>query len=1237
MAAVGRWLVEVAAAAGKEEVGPSRPGKRNRVRAHDGAFETFPYFYRQMAREVEVEGEVGGMADLACPADLCDILCAASAAEALQVLAGRYMSEGALRGYVKAKLRAWSGERGTMEELRRLVGVAKSQAAVRGIRPAVLLGEFWAAVPPGLKERFNWLALGGEAYQDFAILEKFAELAASGEDNDDRRPGARSEGRGRPGEGPQGMRYGAREGERREARCFLCLEAGHLARDCRDGVRCFSCGGLGHRAVECISSNKLASPYITPRLEFGLVQGDGDEIVVLLDREGESCALLVDTGSRFTLLRSADWEALKLPEKRLKTAGGADLRCKGPQVVAFGRAGKRFQVPVFWNQSWSILGRDFLRKYKAQIDVVGRRVEFLAADAEVTSTGGETLPEVLEEFADIMTGFGKTALVQHSIQTVPGRIVCVDNRRVPRALKPKIREHLDELLREGVIQECSGEWRSPILPIKKKDGSMRLAIDYRELNAITKKDVSPIPRIDEIIEQVGGAKVFTKLDLTKGYYQVEVRKEDREKTAFVFDDKLFCFNRMPFGLTTAPQTFQKLMNKVIEGVASARCYLDDVVIFSATAEEHVGHVRCVLARLRKAGLTLNKRKCEFAVTKMEFLGHFIEGGKLKPAGDKLARIKSWAQPSSGKELRTFVGFANYLRKFVKEFSILMAPLNRMQGSKQFVWTPECARSFEAVKNAIADVKFLYIPTASNEFVVTTDASGEGMGGSLHQVVAGERRLIEYFSKGFSDAQKRYSTIEQEATAIVFAFEIWRYFLLGAKVLVETDHKPLQWLLSKKDLPSKLGRMALKLQEFDIQGITHVKGVDNVFADALSRVQVAVLEETDSEQGWTEKMHEHRRRDPKNFRLDRTGRVFFDGRLYITSPAQVEQILKEVHDGAGHFGVYKVQEAIRKRFFWPSWQRHVRAYVKQCERCITMKSDREPTRERLQPLVSERPLERVHVDVCGPLSTSGGCRYILVMQDAFSKWLWGVPVRDTKTSTLVRAIRAGFEETGWPGGVTTDAASQFQSAEFKRFCQDRNVEVHYTSVNHHLGNGLVERAIQTLEKMLRTSGEQRDWARRVRGCVDAYNNCVHHSTGVAPAALLLGRDRAEPVDQRFELPERHVASNVWEVAAGNLRKCRQRMERAYNMACRQGEAVRVGDRVAWHTLAQAVGTSKKLNQRWRGPFQVIEREGVMALVKGRSEREVWLHVNHLKRWLGPTTTLDVLRGRGRPRLEEGGEE
>ena len=397
---------------------------------------------------------------------------------------------------------------------------------------------------------------------------------------------------------------------------------------------------------------------------------------------------------------------------------------------------------------------------------------------------------------------------------------------------------VEDMLTQNVIQLSHSPWASPVVLVKKKDGSMRFCVDYRCLNSVTKRDVHPLPRIDDTLDVLSGARYFTTLDLASGYWQVAMDPNDKEKTAFITHSGLFEFSVMPFGLCNAPATFQRLMETVLEGLARKQCfvYYDDILVISSTWEEHLQNLELVIERLKKAGLRLKPKKCAFARQKVTYLGHVISEAGISVDPTKIEKIQSYPIPVGLKPLRQFLGVASYYRRFTPQFSKIAEPLYALtRKNTPFVWTSSCQAAFEKLKELLITPLTLAFPNFELPFILETDASGVGLGAVLSQQQGSgptSCRPIAYASRTLQKHERNYGISELEALAVVWATKYFHAYLYGHQRKVFTDHSALKSLLNTPHPSGKLARWGLALQELDLQ-IEYCPGKQNAVADALS--------------------------------------------------------------------------------------------------------------------------------------------------------------------------------------------------------------------------------------------------------------------------------------------------------------------------------------------------------------------------------------------------------------------
>ena len=596
---------------------------------------------------------------------------------------------------------------------------------------------------------------------------------------------------------------------------------------------------------------------------------------------------------------SAAWVAT---EVKLMTVSGEKMKVAGRKLLKV-RVGDQEWEHEFWLadiQNPSIIGLDLLRRWGAQIDLSDASVtlgshsvklqprrakrpgeqrsntattatpgrdflptppaalpptEAAAALEELwqrSSPGldprqGRQLRELLEEYKDIFAASVKecrrTGLVQHRIETGNAPPIRLRPHRLALAKRQAAEDMVREMLDAGVIEPSDSPWAAPVVLVKKKGGGWRFCVDYRRLNAITKKDSYPLPRIDDALDHITGSSWFSSLDLRSGYWQVELAPEARPKTAFSFGQGLWQFRVMPFGLCNAPATFERLMERVLAAVPRQRCvvYLDDLLVHADSFDGALNNLREVFSLIRGAGLRLHPAKCRLLSRETEFLGHVVSARGVATNPAKVAAVQEWPTPENVGELRSFLGLASYYRRFVKDFATLASPLHRLTDKdRPFVWDTSCTTAFQQLKTALTEAPVLAYPVPQQPFIVDTDASNVGVGAVLSQVEAGSERVVAYFSRALSRPEKNYCVTRRELLAVVLALRQFRPYLLGRRFLLRTDHASLTWLLHFKNPEGQVARWLEILQEYDFE-IQHRAGRQHGNADSLSRRPCAEAE------------------------------------------------------------------------------------------------------------------------------------------------------------------------------------------------------------------------------------------------------------------------------------------------------------------------------------------------------------------------------------------------------------
>ncbi len=450
----------------------------------------------------------------------------------------------------------------------------------------------------------------------------------------------------------------------------------------------------------------------------------------------------------------------------------------------------------------------------------------------------EVLDALLEEYKVVFTDKpGNTQKVVMSIDTGNNPPFRQAPYSVPIGIRDQVKKEITSLEEDGIIERCDGPWASPLVPVRKPDGSVRLCVDYRRLNSITLKEPYYIPGMDEMMDKVGRCGVLSKVDLAKGFHQVGVAVVDRDKTAFICPFGKYRYRRMPFGLANAPSVFQRLMDCVLCDCTDFSCvYIDDILIISKCWEEHVDHLRAVFEVLREAGLTCKRSKCEFGKVRLEFLGHIVGDGVVSIPEARVKALKEHPRPKTRRQLRAFLGMLNYYRRFVPDFhkwSSLLTPSTSGSAPGVVDWSVQMVEAFDTLKDKLCSQTFLCIPCHSDHFVLETDASSTGVGAVLSVLREGVLRPTAYFSRQLHGAQTRYSAQELEGLGLYEAIKHFAFFLYGLRFSVVTDHKSLVTLKTAPQHNKRLLNWALKLTEFDFE-ISYRNGSDNVVADCLSR-------------------------------------------------------------------------------------------------------------------------------------------------------------------------------------------------------------------------------------------------------------------------------------------------------------------------------------------------------------------------------------------------------------------
>lgn len=454
----------------------------------------------------------------------------------------------------------------------------------------------------------------------------------------------------------------------------------------------------------------------------------------------------------------------------------------------------------------------------------------------------QIIAELLRKYSNAFsahdTDLGLTHLIEHSINTGNEKPTKLPPRRVPLAYADEEKNVITQLLDQGIIQRSNSPWSCPLLLIFKKSGKVRPCVDYRSLNAKTLKDAYPLPRIQDCLDSVAGATIFSTFDLTSGYHQIPVKDEDIPKTAFCTKYGLYEFKTMPFGVCNGPATCQRLMELVLKGLQWQICliYLDDVIVYSKNFEDHINRLDMVLQRILVAGLKLKPEKCQLLKSQVNFLGHVVSKKGIEPNPENVSKILNLPTPKSVRDIRQVLGMGSYYRRHIKDFSILVKPLTELtKKNHKFIWTNECQNAFDKLKSAFTSTEIMAFPMDEGEFFLDTDASDFAIGAVLSQMQNGQQKVIAFGSRTLNKAEKNYCVTDKELLAVRYFVEYYRQYLLGRKFCVRTDHQALVWLFSFKEPKGRVARWLEILSPFDFT-IEYRQGRKHSNADCMSRCQ-----------------------------------------------------------------------------------------------------------------------------------------------------------------------------------------------------------------------------------------------------------------------------------------------------------------------------------------------------------------------------------------------------------------
>lgn len=854
---------------------------------------------------------------------------------------------------------------------------------------------------------------------------------------------------------------------------------------------------------------------------------------------------------------------------------------------------------------------------------------------------------------------GCTSAVKHVIRTGDAAPVYKRAYRVPVHQKGTLDALIQDQLDKGVIVPSHSEWASPVVVVPKKspDGTpkYRFCVDYRAVNAITTPDVYPLPNITETLDSLGGCQMFTTLDLRSGYHQIQMDEDSRAKTAFNVPGGHYEYQRMPFGLSTAPATFQRLMDSVLMGLKGEKClvYLDDIILYTRDLPSHLVALKEVLDKLQGVNLSVQLSKCHFVVEEVNYLGHVITKRGVEPDPGKISAVRDFPVPKAARDVRSFLGLAGYYRRFVDGFSTIAKPLfDLTKQGREYEWTPSCQEAFDQLKQALISAPVLVYPDFEKPFILATDASNHCLGAVLSQEIDGQEHPVAYCSRTLFPAEKNYSTTELELLSVVWSTKYFRCYLLGRPFRLVTDHAALKWMLSLKDPSSRLMRWSLRLAEFNY-AVEHKPGKRHTNADGLSRAMCAVVRRDELPVIDLATIREHQNKDlhcqdlkkAKSFKVSPEKILYRDSRgnrTIVVPTTLTREVIRLNHDlpTAGHAGVAKTLERVKAKFWWKGMEKDVLDYVRTCKSC-SQRTDYGRVKAPLGSVFNEpkTPFEVIAADIVGPLPTSGhGNVYILSVMDHFTRYCEFVPLPDQTAESIARGIvQRVITKFGVPKFLISDQGASFTSDLIRQLCKFLHVRKLQTTGFHPQANGRLERVHATIARMLShfVNRHQTDWDEYLPYITMAYNSQGHEATGFSPYEMVFGRKMEVPLEADLTITEEddiyndHVETlreklrETFDLAARRKVMARRKNERSYNRKAKTVE-YREGQMVLLHVPSIGRHRVKKLSKLWKGPFKIIKVPSPLTVVLKIRKRDVPVHVNRIKPYMsrGPVPTHQV---------------
>ncbi|CAH2094786.1 unnamed protein product [Euphydryas editha] len=788
--------------------------------------------------------------------------------------------------------------------------------------------------------------------------------------------------------------------------------------------------------------------------------------------------------------------------------------------------------------------------------------------------------------------------------------VCQRPRRLSLVEQGLVENQVKEWLDAGIIQVSYSEYSSPLVLVKKKDNTVRVCVDYRLLNKKIIKDEFPLPVIDDIIDKLCEAKVFSVLDLKNGFFHLKISEESIPYTSFVTHNGQYEFLRAPFGLSICPKYFMRFITIIFRELIAQGImliFIDDIIIMAKDEVQAAERLQMVLRVAAEYGLQINWKKVNLIQHEIEYLGHIIKDGEVKPSPEKTDAVVKFPEPRNIKQVHSFVGLTSYFRKYIQDYALIAKPLtDLLKKDGKFVFGEEQRKAFETLKNKLASSPVLKIFDPRLKTELHTDASSMAYSAILlqHHPHTG-LHPVQYMSRKTNEAQSRYSSYELEAMAVIEGIKKFRHYLYGIPFKIVTDCKAFEMTLRKKDLTPKVARWVLFLDEYDFE-VEHRSGSKMRHADALSRYPyVGAI--TLSDQLKNAQDQDDGLRAIKTILKEHSGiyedywtedDIIYKGenKLLVIPKTLEKNILERVHSN-GHFSKKKMKELIEKEYYIKGLDKKIEEFILTCIPCLLATKKEGKQEGFLQPIEKGSvPLDTLHLDHVGPLTqTKKQYNYILTLVDAFTKFVWLFPTKSTSSRETISKLQVHQQTFGNPRRIITDRGTAFTSDEFADYCREENIQHLCIVTGVPRGNGQVERIHRTIIPLFTKLciEDPSAWFKHVGKVQRALNSTYQRSINMTPFEVLIGTKMRTKEDVKIQELLQEESINQYDETREKLRiqakeqimKIQDENRKNYDKKRKESSKYKCGDKVAIRRTQ--FGTGLKLKPKYLGPYNVVK--------------------------------------------------